>query len=53
MVKVNVEIPMEDWHTIKAIAEKLAMKPEDLIQQSVDQDLADMSVWLQRAEMLT
>jgi len=51
-MKVNVTVQNAQWQTIKAISEKLGVHPEDLIQQSVDIDLAQMDVWLQRTEML-
>lgn len=51
-MKVNVTVQDAQWQTIKAIAEKLGLHPEDLIQQSIDQDIAQMDVWLERAEIL-
>jgi len=51
-MKVNVTVQDAQWQTIKDIAEKLGLHPEDLIQQSVDHDITQMDVWLQRAEMM-
>ena len=52
MVKIEVEVPEGQYETLKRIAEKVGLPVERLIQQSIDQDLANADCWLERALMI-
>lgn len=36
---------------INKVAKDMGLKPEELIQQELDQDMADVEVWIERASM--
>mgnify|MGYP000321248343 CR=1 FL=1 len=49
MRKVEVKISEAHYRMLKEIAEKLDLSVEDLIQQELDQALANAEIWLERA----
>ena len=49
MKKVEVEISDAHWQMLKEVAEKVGLSVEDLLQQELDQALANAEVWLERA----
>jgi predicted DNA-binding protein len=51
-MKATVNIPEPQAQTIEAIADRLGITSEDLIQQIVDKGIEDMDTWLQRAETI-
>ena len=51
-MKVEIEISKAQWKILKRIARALDMTPTQLAQQCIDVELANMDVWLQRAEMM-
>ena len=51
-MKVELEISEAKWKILKRIARALDMTSEELAQQCLDIELANMDVWLQRAEMM-
>ena len=51
-MKVEIEISEAKWKILKRIGKALDMTPEELAQQCLDIELANMDVWLQRAEMM-
>jgi hypothetical protein len=52
MIRMSVKIPEAEFQILAKIAQALGLAVETLLQQSVDQDLTQMSIWVQRAEML-
>ena len=49
MRKVELEISDVHWQMLKEVAEKLGLSIENLLQQELDQALANAEVWLERA----
>ena len=49
MRKVEVKISDAHWQMLKDVAEKVGLSVEDLLQQELDQALANAEVWLERA----
>ena len=49
MKKVEVEISEAHYRMLKEIAEKFDLSVKQLIQQEVDEVLANIEVWLERA----
>jgi hypothetical protein len=53
MPKVEIEIPEAEYEIFAEIAKELGLPIETLVQQEIDQALTNISVWVQRAEMLS
>ena len=49
MKKVEIEISEAHYCMLKEIAEKFDLSVKDLVQQEVDEALANIEVWLERA----
>ena len=49
MRKVEVEISETHYRMLKGVADKLGLSVKQLIQQEVDEALANIEVWLERA----
>lgn len=52
MPKIEVEINQAMYETLKGIAGKLGLPVETLVQQEIDEALANADCWIQRAEMI-
>jgi uncharacterized tellurite resistance protein B-like protein len=52
MVKIEIDIQEAEYEIITKIAEKMGISVEGLIQQAVNQELAEMTILLQRSENL-
>lgn len=52
MVKIEIDIPQNEYEIISKVAEKLGLNVQTLIQQEVDADLTSISAWMQRTEMV-
>jgi hypothetical protein len=52
MVKIEIDIQEAEYEIITEIAEKMGISIEGLIQQAVNQELAEMTILLQRSENL-
>jgi len=48
MRKVELEISDTHWQMLKEVAEKLGLSVKDLLQQEVNEALANMEIWLER-----
>jgi predicted DNA-binding ribbon-helix-helix protein len=53
MVKIEVEIPQNDYDVLAEVAEKIGLTVQKLIQQEIDEDLTNISAWMERCAMLT
>jgi hypothetical protein len=53
MVNVTIKISEPHWQTLKKMAKRLSLEPEDLMQQEMNESLASMEVWLERASIRT
>jgi len=49
MRKVEVEISEAHYRMLKDVADRLGLSVKDLLQQELDQALANAEVWLERA----
>ena len=48
MRKVELEIGEAHYKMLKAVAERIGLSVKDLIQQEVDEALANIEVWCER-----
>ena len=48
MRKVEVEISETHYRMLKDVADKLGLSVKDLVQQEVDEALANMEIWHER-----
>jgi hypothetical protein len=51
MVNVSVEISEPHWQILKEIAKQLGLEPENLVQQEVNESMATMEIWTERATL--
>lgn len=52
MVKIEIDVQEAEYEIIAKVAEKTGISVEGLIQQAVNQELAEMTILLQRSENL-
>ena len=47
-IKVEVEIDREDYELFKKIGQKMNLTPRGIIQQEIDEKLAELEIWAHR-----
>jgi len=48
MKKVELEISDAHWQMLKKVADKLGLSIEDLLQQELNESLANIEIWCER-----